>query len=843
MRYYLLLSVFLLMSVNLSAQWLTDYSYRKEITVGSSNVSGSSDLTDFPLLVNLTDSDLKSVYNGGLVFSEDGWDILFTLSDGVTLLDHEIELYTSTTGELVAWVRIPSLSYSSDTDIFIYFGNDNASADPSSTSTWDTDYRGVWHFTDGADDASQFANHGVATGTSADAGRIGDSRYFDGTNDFIDIPNTASLNFTQYVTIEAWVKPEIGEPGHSWAILVKQDDYGMKYLTNDLIFYAGEYNLHTVYTLNMSEWYYLVESYDGTTMRTYINGNEVDSYSNSTAISNDASNDIGVGRFIGTSTTRFTGNMDEVKLISEARSAGWIKTSYDNQNSPGTFFSVSITEISNDFPCEAITIPVGSSCSPQVFSNNYATDSGIPLTECNGYTGGDTWFKVTVPASGSLIVKLETAPTPEIPDSFDWLRRPGMGVYSGICSALVHDTCWIDPHPGAPFDTPDISLKDYSPGETIFLRMWEYNNSKGKFSICAFEDNVDPAISCPAAATINCEGDNTPTGTGTATASDNYTPVNDITINYSDVSTYDTDPDVILHYNYTITRTWTATDAAGNTDNCIQVITVQDVSDPTISCLGDFTESVNANCEFTIPDYSGLISYSDNCDNSPTVSQTPTAGTNISGHGTIQEIVLDITDLAGNSSECRFNITLQDLSPPVLVVLRDTIVIIEEGLLEADIDLPLPVFSENCASVTIVNDFNGLSDASGIYPYGTTTVNYTATDDNGNYQVFSQIVQLRYTDEPEYGLIISEGFSPNNDGLNDNFVIMGIEQYSNIVLRVYNIHGTEVYFNNNYENNWDGISNKGLNNGKELPTGNYYYTVVIDNQPVTMKGYIYLRRE
>ncbi len=92
-------------------------------------------------------------------------------------------------------------------------------------------------------------------------------------------------------------------------------------------------------------------------------------------------------------------------------------------------------------------------------------------------------------------------------------------------------------------------------------------------------------------------------------------------------------------------------------------------------------------------------------------------------------------------------------------------------------------------------------------------------------------------------LVIPEGFSPNNDGLNDSFVIVGFEQYTNIELHVYNIHGTEVYFSNSYTNDWAGLSNTGLNRGTELPTGNYYYTVVIDNQSVTMTGYIYLRRE
>ena len=51
-----------------------------------------------------------------------------------------------------------------------------------------------------------------------------------------------------------------------------------------------------------------------------------------------------------------------------------------------------------------------------------------------------------------------------------------------------------------------------------------------------------------------------------------------IAITNSDVSTYSADPSNVLHYNYVITRTWRATDVAGNYSECIQTITVHDVT-------------------------------------------------------------------------------------------------------------------------------------------------------------------------------------------------------------------------------------------------------------------------
>jgi hypothetical protein len=93
-------------------------------------------------------------------------------------------------------------------------------------------------------------------------------------------------------------------------------------------------------------------------------------------------------------------------------------------------------------------------------------------------------------------------------------------------------------------------------------------------------DVQGPVITCPSDLTLNCDDDNSTESTGSATATDNCDIPANITIDYTEVNGQGVNPALASYYNYTITRTWKATDAAGNSSYCVQTITVQDVTAP-----------------------------------------------------------------------------------------------------------------------------------------------------------------------------------------------------------------------------------------------------------------------
>ena len=80
--------------------------------------------------------------------------------------------------------------------------------------------------------------------------------------------------------------------------------------------------------------------------------------------------------------------------------------------------------------------------------------------------------------------------------------------------------------------------------------------------------------------------------------------------------------------------------------------------------------------------------------------------------------------------------------------------------------------------------------------------------------------------------------TPNNDGFNDLFTVPCLAFYPGSSLTIYNRYGDEIYFSNDYQNDWDGTFN-----GNPLPAGTYYYILNINDPAGTqLSGYIFLQR-
>ncbi len=111
--------------------------------------------------------------------------------------------------------------------------------------------------------------------------------------------------------------------------------------------------------------------------------------------------------------------------------------------------------------------------------------------------------------------------------------------------------------------------------------------------------------------------------------------------------------------------TITATDDAGNYSTCTANFTVNDTTAPVITqCAGDQIENADAQCEAVMPDFTSAVIATDDCDATPTVTQSPTAGS-VMGLG-FHEVTITVADDAGNEATCTAGFTVSDITDPAI---------------------------------------------------------------------------------------------------------------------------------------------------------------------------------
>ena len=89
--------------------------------------------------------------------------------------------------------------------------------------------------------------------------------------------------------------------------------------------------------------------------------------------------------------------------------------------------------------------------------------------------------------------------------------------------------------------------------------------------------------------------------------------------------------------------------------------------------------------------------------------------------------------------------------------------------------------------------------------------------------------------DPSICMKIYKAFSPNEDGINDYWELENIHLYPNALVEVYDRLGNRVYRRRNYINA-ESIAFNGKFNGRQLPSGTYYYIVDLQNGDDIFKG-------
>ena len=174
-------------------------------------------------------------------------------------------------------------------------------------------------------DASGRGHNGTLSGaTRSTSGRFGSALSFDGVNDWVTVPDHNELDLTTGVTMSAWVNPTaLGSVYRT--VLMKEQPGGLIYTLyagdgtgkpSGHVFTTSEQRATGPTNTPVNAWTHLASTYDGTTLRTYVNGTQVASR----ALTGLLRTSTGVLRIGGTSVWPewFAGRIDEVRLYSRA---------------------------------------------------------------------------------------------------------------------------------------------------------------------------------------------------------------------------------------------------------------------------------------------------------------------------------------------------------------------------------------------------------------------------------------------------------------------------------------------------------------------------------------------
>jgi MSHA biogenesis protein MshQ len=343
--------------------WLTGWAHRKKITLHASKIDapGNGALTDFPVLVSVVDTQITA---GTLAT---GADIVFTAANGTTLLASENEAFTPATKELVAWVKVPTLSATVDTTLYVYYGNAAPPTRPA-TDTWTAGYFGVWHLSQDPRaqaagnmlDATSAGRHSTSRNmdtANSVPGQIGRGVIFDGSTEFMDFP---SLNVGNAFTISMWVN--LANVSDIRTLISNSDSgldtNGFRLFVNTLgssnrkllleTGNGGGGSGKTAETPNnavpTSTFAHLAAVVDRTAQSTllYVNGVRANT-DTSTASNFQNSSDLNAGR-AKNGIFHFAGTLDQIEIASVLRPIEWLKTAVNNQSQPQSFHTLDAEE-------------------------------------------------------------------------------------------------------------------------------------------------------------------------------------------------------------------------------------------------------------------------------------------------------------------------------------------------------------------------------------------------------------------------------------------------------------------------------------------------------------------
>jgi gliding motility-associated-like protein len=286
------------------------------------------------------------------------------------------------------------------------------------------------------------------------------------------------------------------------------------------------------------------------------------------------------------------------------------------------------------------------------------------------------------------------------------------------------------------------------------------------------------------------------------------------------------------------TVNWTVTDIHGNISTCSQSVTVTDIEKPTLTCPATIYAHTDRGSDFATVDL-GLPQTDDNCGIATTSNDAPAKfqiGTTI--------VTWTVTDIHGNSESCTQDVNVAPVIPIAIDDFDTT-----------HMDVPLAINflanDQNPGGNGLNTTFCGGPDHGTMRMEGDSLLVYTPNDgykgiDQIRYTLYdpmlkalsdTAIIHILVGDEIQ--IVVHNVITPNGDGLNDTWVISGIENYPDNDVQIFNRWGDIIRHFTGYDNKtvyWDGTNKQ----GNPVPDGTYFYYINVAKIG-KLNGWIFVR--
>uniref|UniRef100_UPI00261026F5 gliding motility-associated C-terminal domain-containing protein n=1 Tax=uncultured Tenacibaculum sp. TaxID=174713 RepID=UPI00261026F5 len=420
------------------------------------------------------------------------------------------------------------------------------------------------------------------------------------------------------------------------------------------------------------------------------------------------------------------------------------------------------TTVSCDTIPEAVVLTATDNCDTQVTVNYNESLSGND-DECPSvYTITRTWSVSDCAGNTTEHVQTLTIEDTTAPTFVETLPEDATVSCDAIPEAVVltaTDNC--DAQVTVNYSESLSGNDDECPSVYTITRTWSVSDCAGNTTehvqTLTIEDTTAPTLveTLPEDTTVSCDA--IPEAV-VLTATDNCDA--QVTVNYSESLSGNDDecPSV-----YTIIRTWSVSDCAGNTTEHVQTINVEDTTAPTF--VETLPEDATVSCD-AIPE-AVVLTGADNCDSQVTVVYNEVVGTSAEGCASSYTITRTwmVSDCAGNETSHEQVITVEDTEGPTLVSSLDDEINVE---CDAIPDIPELEFEDNCSENVTEVSFEETSTFDGTDTDYSITRVWIVRDDCGNTSEFTQVINVstnNTTIEVSDSKCIDDGIVDLNDYL------------------------------------------------------------------------------